>query len=162
MLPIFFNQITYICTYLATLVAIIFLGDALFFHCNLLHRSDQNHSDLRRWVMITSFNQKKNNPKIQHHHPLYHPLKIVENDAILKSDPLVNSKIDKDFMDPKSDVSAKKWTQISGIIKLALATNDRRVKGHIFGQLFAKMEKIYEILFSCFIAFFPNFVLKIF
>ena len=147
MLPIFFNQITYICAYLATLVAIIFLGDALFFHCNLLHRSDQNHSDLRRWVMITSFNQKKNNPKIKHHHPLYHPLKIIANEAILNCDSLVNSKTDKDFMDPKNDVSAK---------------NDRRVKGHIFGQWFAKMEKIYEILFSCFIAFFPNFVLKIF
>ena len=109
MLPIFSTKSpTYVRIWQHWLLLHIFLGDALFFHCNLLHRSDQNHSDLRRWVMITSFNQKKNNPKIQHHHPLYHPLKIVENDAILKSDPLVNSKIDKDFMDPKSDVSAKK------------------------------------------------------
>ena len=37
-------------------------GDALFFHCNLLHRSDQNHSNQRRWAMITSFNQRRNNP----------------------------------------------------------------------------------------------------
>ena len=37
-------------------------GDALFFHCNLLHRSDQNHSNQRRWAMITSFNQRLNNP----------------------------------------------------------------------------------------------------
>ncbi|KAG7154261.1 L-proline trans-4-hydroxylase-like 3, partial [Homarus americanus] len=27
-------------------------GDMLFFHCNLLHTSDQNSSDLRRWVFI--------------------------------------------------------------------------------------------------------------
>jgi ectoine hydroxylase-related dioxygenase (phytanoyl-CoA dioxygenase family) len=33
-------------------------GDALFFHCNLLHSSDQNNSDMRRWAMITSFNQR--------------------------------------------------------------------------------------------------------
>ena len=32
-------------------------GDALFFHCNLLHMSDQNSSDMRRWVLIASYNQ---------------------------------------------------------------------------------------------------------
>ena len=32
-------------------------GDVLFFHCNLLHTSDQNKSDMRRWAMITSYNQ---------------------------------------------------------------------------------------------------------
>ena len=32
-------------------------GDALFFHCNLLHTSDQNRSDMRRWVLIASYNQ---------------------------------------------------------------------------------------------------------
>ena len=104
MLPIFVNMITCIVGNTGN----VFLGDALFFHCNLLHRSDQNHSDFRRWVMITSFKQKKNNSKIKHHHPFYHPLKIIANEAILKCDPLVNSKADKDFLDPKNDVSAKK------------------------------------------------------
>ena len=38
--------------------------------------SDQNHSELRRWVMITSLNKRKNNPTKKHHHPQYHPVNI--------------------------------------------------------------------------------------
>ncbi|XP_071948856.1 L-proline trans-4-hydroxylase-like [Antedon mediterranea] len=58
-------------------------GDAIFFHCNVLHRSDQNRSDRRRWVFICSYNRADNNPYFEHHHPLYTPLKKVSNDAIL-------------------------------------------------------------------------------
>ncbi|KAK8739687.1 hypothetical protein OTU49_003149 [Cherax quadricarinatus] len=50
-------------------------GDILFFHCNLLHTSDQNSSDNRRWVFIVAFNKRSNNPYKQHHHPQYTPLK---------------------------------------------------------------------------------------
>ncbi len=32
-------------------------GDAIFFHSNLLHTSDGNRSDKRRWTLISSFNQ---------------------------------------------------------------------------------------------------------
>ena len=78
-------------------------GDVLFFHCNLLHRSDQNSSDLRRWVMITSYNKRKNNPVYKHHCPFYHPLQMVPNQAILKCNSQDRSKFDKEFMDPKTD-----------------------------------------------------------
>ena len=44
-------------------------GDVLFFHSNLLHTSDQNHSDLRRWVMIVSYCRADNNPVREHHCP---------------------------------------------------------------------------------------------
>ena len=81
-------------------------GDGLFFHCNLLHSSDQNKSDLRRWVMITSYNKRKNNPVYEHHCPLYHPMNIVENEAILKCS-LMGTQ-DKEFVDPKNDTSAQK------------------------------------------------------
>jgi ectoine hydroxylase-related dioxygenase (phytanoyl-CoA dioxygenase family) len=37
-------------------------GDALFFHCNLLHRSDANNSELRRWNFIASYNASRNRP----------------------------------------------------------------------------------------------------
>ena len=37
-------------------------GDALFFHCNLLHRSDQNRSDDRRWSMICCYNAARKVP----------------------------------------------------------------------------------------------------
>ena len=78
-------------------------GDALFFHCNLLHSSDQNNSDQRRWVMITSYNKKKNNPVYQHHHPFYHPLNMVENKAILGGSTQESSSVDKAFLDPNHE-----------------------------------------------------------
>ena len=37
-------------------------GDAIFFHCNLLHRSDANNSDKRRWNFICSYNATSNRP----------------------------------------------------------------------------------------------------
>jgi ectoine hydroxylase-related dioxygenase (phytanoyl-CoA dioxygenase family) len=37
-------------------------GDAVFFDCNLLHRSDANRSDHRRWNYITSYNTVENKP----------------------------------------------------------------------------------------------------
>lgn len=57
-------------------------GDALFFHCNTLHRSDQNRSPDRRWTMISCYNAARNNPYLKHHHPFYTPLSKVPDDAI--------------------------------------------------------------------------------
>lgn len=37
-------------------------GDALVFHCNLLHRSDANVSDQPRWGYIASYNTAANRP----------------------------------------------------------------------------------------------------
>jgi ectoine hydroxylase-related dioxygenase (phytanoyl-CoA dioxygenase family) len=37
-------------------------GDAVFFDCNLLHRSDANRSDHRRWNYIASYNTVENKP----------------------------------------------------------------------------------------------------
>lgn len=37
-------------------------GDALVFHCNLLHRSDANTSDVPRWGYIASYNVVDNAP----------------------------------------------------------------------------------------------------
>jgi len=80
-------------------------GDALFFHSNLLHTSDQNKSDMRRWVMISSYNQRRNSPEKVHHHPLYHPIHILPNSAIRECNNM-NSTMEKDFMDPAKDKSA--------------------------------------------------------
>lgn len=57
-------------------------GDGVFFHCNALHRSDQNRSDKRRWTVIHCYNLASNNPFLEHHHPFYTPLEKVENSAI--------------------------------------------------------------------------------
>ncbi len=37
-------------------------GDALFFHPNLLHRSDQNRSENPRWSLICCYNARRNDP----------------------------------------------------------------------------------------------------
>lgn len=57
-------------------------GDVLFFHCNTLHRSDQNRSDDRRWTLICCYNAARNDPYLDHHHPRYTPLEKVEDSAI--------------------------------------------------------------------------------
>lgn len=59
-------------------------GDAIFFHSNLLHRSDQNKSDNARWAMICCYNAKSNDPYLDVHHPRYTPLSKVDDDAIKK------------------------------------------------------------------------------
>lgn len=59
-------------------------GDALFFHCNVLHRSDQNKSDQARWSLICCYNAARNDPYKEAQHPNYTPLKKVEDNAIKK------------------------------------------------------------------------------
>ncbi|MDQ2776271.1 MAG: phytanoyl-CoA dioxygenase family protein, partial [Acidobacteriota bacterium] len=57
-------------------------GDVLFFHANLLHRSDQNRSDNPRWAMICCYNAARNDPYKEAHHPRYTPLQKVSDSAI--------------------------------------------------------------------------------
>ena len=58
-------------------------GDVLFFHCNTLHRSDQNRSEDRRWTLICCYNAARNDPYLDHHHPRYTPLEKVPDEAIV-------------------------------------------------------------------------------
>lgn len=46
-------------------------GTALFFHGNLLHRSDMNASENPRWSLICCYNAARNDPYKVHHHPNY-------------------------------------------------------------------------------------------
>ena len=73
-------------------------GDALFFHCNLLHRSDRNQSDDPRWAMICCYNAARNDPYKESHHPRYTPLEKVADRAILEVGV-------KRFADDASDVA---------------------------------------------------------
>jgi ectoine hydroxylase len=57
-------------------------GDALFFHSNLLHRSDQNKSEKARWSLICCYNAARNDPYKTAQHPNYTPLHKVEDAAI--------------------------------------------------------------------------------
>jgi hypothetical protein len=83
-------------------------GDAVFFHSNTLHRSDQNKSDMSRWSLICCYNAKRNDPYKDSHHPGYTPLKKVDDGAIKR---VGVTKFDEgdaaQFLDPEHDASAK-------------------------------------------------------
>ncbi|XP_071807152.1 L-proline trans-4-hydroxylase-like [Asterias amurensis] len=81
-------------------------GDALFFHANVLHKSNRNDSDRRRWVFILSYNLARNNPFKKHHHPCYTPLHKVPNSAILECKNVMDFS-GKDFLDPTADETIK-------------------------------------------------------
>ncbi len=57
-------------------------GDGLFFHGNLLHRSDQNTSPDPRWALICCYNTRKNNPYKTSRHPNYSPLELLDDDRV--------------------------------------------------------------------------------
>lgn len=60
-------------------------GDALWFHCNLLHRSDQNTSPNPRWAIICCYNARRNSPYGKSSHPAYTPLERVPDSVIKES-----------------------------------------------------------------------------
>jgi len=81
-------------------------GTLYFFHCNLLHKSNVNDSDRRRWAFLIAYNRASNNPIREHHHPQYTPLAIVPNSAILQCSNVADM-AGKDFMDPAKDETIK-------------------------------------------------------
>lgn len=84
-------------------------GDVLFFHSNLLHRSDQNRSDQPRWSMICCYNARSNDPYKASHHPRYTPLDRLPDSAIkeigLKR--FADDASDVAWLDPQHDASAR-------------------------------------------------------
>ena len=60
-------------------------GDGLFFHCNVMHRSDQNRSPERRWTVLFCYNAARNDPYLDHHHPRYTPISKVDDSAVLEA-----------------------------------------------------------------------------
>jgi ectoine hydroxylase len=84
-------------------------GDVLFFHPNLLHRSDQNRSDNPRWSMICCYNAARNNPYKESHHPRYTPLRKVPDSAIREAGlkRFADSTADVRWLEDKRDESAR-------------------------------------------------------
>ncbi|HKS38003.1 MAG TPA: phytanoyl-CoA dioxygenase family protein [Verrucomicrobiae bacterium] len=77
-------------------------GDALFFHSNTLHRSDQNKSPHPRWSLLCCYNTRHNNPYKASHHPFYEPLVKVP-DSVLKEVGLKLLSEGSAFWNPASD-----------------------------------------------------------
>ncbi|MEX1239067.1 MAG: phytanoyl-CoA dioxygenase family protein [Cyclobacteriaceae bacterium] len=61
-------------------------GDTLFFHSNLLHRSDSNRSDSARWSLISVYNLISNKPFKGSNTSSYTPIDRVPDDAILNAE----------------------------------------------------------------------------
>jgi len=59
-------------------------GDALFFHSNLLHRSEANLSDAPRWSLISVYNRSENIPYNEPSKSSTVPLKDVPDEALLE------------------------------------------------------------------------------
>jgi hypothetical protein len=84
-------------------------GDVLFFHSNVLHRSDRNASEHPRWSMICCYNARSNDPYKESHHPRYTPLEPVEDSAIkqIGVKRFADDQSDVSWLDPHHDGSAK-------------------------------------------------------
>jgi ectoine hydroxylase-related dioxygenase (phytanoyl-CoA dioxygenase family) len=76
------DRVKHVLDYLPLVYVEMDPGDVLFFHSNLLHRSDQNTSENPRWSMICCYNAASNNPYKESHHPRYTPLRKVPDSAI--------------------------------------------------------------------------------
>ena len=84
-------------------------GDALFFHPNLLHRSDRNTSDHPRWSMICCYNARHNDPFKEAHHPRYTPLSKVDDRMIREVGirRFADDPTDVAWLDPTVNVSTR-------------------------------------------------------
>lgn len=60
-------------------------GDVLFFHPNLLHRSEANLSDTARWSVISAYNLASNKPFREKNLSCITPISMVPDEAILAS-----------------------------------------------------------------------------
>ncbi len=59
-------------------------GDALFFHSNLLHRSEANLSDKARWSLISIYNRSENIPYNEPSKSSTVPLEAVPDEALME------------------------------------------------------------------------------
>jgi len=80
-------------------------GDALFFHSNLLHRSEANLSDHPRWSIISCFSSQSNLAYNETSTSWKTPVDIVPDEAILKweAEPLSGN----DFLKKENDPALK-------------------------------------------------------
>lgn len=81
-------------------------GDVLFFHSNILHRSEANNSDRARWSMISAYNLSFNKPAFDENVSSITPITMVDDSSILAGK---GSKLSakSDFLQKQNDVALK-------------------------------------------------------
>ena len=80
-------------------------GDALFFHRNLLHRSEANLSDNARWSIISCFSSQSNLAYNETSTSWKTPIEIVPDEAILEWE--ASSLSENDFLKKENDPALK-------------------------------------------------------
>jgi ectoine hydroxylase-related dioxygenase (phytanoyl-CoA dioxygenase family) len=81
-------------------------GDALFFHSNLLHRSEANLSEGPRWSLISCYNSLSNPAYNDESTSWKEPVNIVPDNALLKADARGASEAG-DFLKKEKDPALK-------------------------------------------------------
>lgn len=84
-------------------------GDVLFFHSNILHRSEANLSDKPRWSMISCYNRQSNigyNDSASSSSSIT-PIEVVPNDALLTWETAGLAEAGADFLAKEADVALK-------------------------------------------------------
>ncbi|HWD89270.1 MAG TPA: phytanoyl-CoA dioxygenase family protein [Mucilaginibacter sp.] len=86
-------------------------GDALFFHSNLLHRSEANLSDYPRWSIISCYSSQSNLAYNETSTSWHTPVDMVPDEAILKWE--AGSLSNNDFLKKENDPALKEtgWEQ---------------------------------------------------
>lgn len=81
-------------------------GDTLFFHCNVLHRSDSNNSNSSRWSLISAYNLVSNKPYMNEPASCYTPIAKVPDRALLEAG-MKGISQDADFLSKEVDKKFK-------------------------------------------------------
>jgi ectoine hydroxylase-related dioxygenase (phytanoyl-CoA dioxygenase family) len=81
-------------------------GDTLFFHSNILHRSDANLSDKPRWSFISAYNLQSNKPFNEKSTSCITPIDMVPDSALLEAG-AVGMSDNGEFLSKETDVTLK-------------------------------------------------------
>jgi hypothetical protein len=82
-------------------------GDVLFFHSNTLHRSEANTSEKPRWTFISAYTSQSNLAYNEISSAYKVPVKVVDDDAILKWSRGKENSNNRDFLRKEEDPSLK-------------------------------------------------------
>lgn len=93
-------------------------GDALFFHSNLLHRSEANLRDRPRWSLISCYNSLSNPAYKDESVSWKEPVKIVPDTALMDA-AAGGARADADFLKKEKDPALKE----TGWEKEVITTN---------------------------------------
>jgi ectoine hydroxylase-related dioxygenase (phytanoyl-CoA dioxygenase family) len=87
-------------------------GDALFFHSNLLHRSEANLSEKPRWSIISCYNSFGNIAYNDNSTSWREPVKVVPDDALMSAN-IGGASSEADFLRKEDDPALKStgWEQ---------------------------------------------------